>query len=241
MHTVHDSSNMTSIIATISIILAIIIANAWIRKDKLRKEYEEGDESPRSKAAVEPALIEDDTKDKDVAENEATASAENGTEVETNIAEEAETEALEKNDEDEDDGNEDEPIVPVEDDAPVHTDSFMRQNAHLAIKLHELFEENRLYLRQSIKIDDVSSMLGTNRTYVTRLMKQEFGLTFNDYVNLARVEHSQRLLLDSDDTIENIALASGFPSSSAYCRVFKRITGTSPTTWKNAEQSYAKQ
>lgn len=232
---------MTSIIAIISFIIASIIAIAWIRKDKPRKKPDEDEDSPRVVAAVEPVLNGVVTEDIDVAENEATASAENGTEVETSTAEEAETEALEKNDEDEDDGNEDEPIVPVEDDAPVHTDSFMRQNAHLAIKLHELFEENRLYLRQSIKIDDVSSMLGTNRTYVTRLMKQEFGLTFNDYVNLARVEHSQRLLLDSDDTIENIALASGFPSSSAYCRVFKRITGTSPTTWKNAEQSYAKQ
>lgn len=127
------------------------------------------------------------------------------------------------------------PLVTKDEGKSVKLDSFMEQNSHLAEHLHQLFEEDRIYLQSNLHIDDVASMMGTNRTYVTRLMRQEFGQTFNDYVNNARIIYSKKLLLTSSMQLEEIAQSSGFPNSSAYCRVFKRLTDTSPMAWKTEQ------
>lgn len=129
------------------------------------------------------------------------------------------------------------PIVTKEESHPVALDSFIEQNSHLAKHLHQLMEEDRIFLKPSVFIDDVAAMMGTNRTYVSRLMHQEYGQTFTDYVNNARIMYSKRLLLSTNMTVEEIAMSSGFPSASAFCRVFKRLTETTPTAWRNGQDS----
>lgn len=129
------------------------------------------------------------------------------------------------------------PIVTKEESNPVALDSFIEQNSHLAKHLHQLMEEDRIFLKPSVFIDDVAAMMGTNRTYVSRLMHQEYGQTFTDYVNNARIMYSKKLLLSTNMTVEEIAMSSGFPSASAFCRVFKRLTETTPTAWRNGQDS----
>lgn len=131
------------------------------------------------------------------------------------------------------------PIVTKEESHPVALDSFIEQNAHLAKHLHQLMEDDRIFLKPSVFIDDVAAMMGTNRTYVSRLMHQEYGQTFTDYVNNARIMYSKKLLLTSNMTVEEVAMSSGFPSASAFCRVFKRLTETTPTAWRNGQDSSA--
>lgn len=127
------------------------------------------------------------------------------------------------------------PIV-TEDGKHVGLDSFIVQDERLVHQLHQLLEEDKIYLKPGIFIEDVATMMATNRTYVTRLMRQEFNQTFNEYINNARIMYSKKLLLTTDMTVEDIALASGFPNGSAYCRVFKRFTGISPVAWKGGQE-----
>lgn len=107
-------------------------------------------------------------------------------------------------------------------------------NRQLIADLHKVFEEEKVFLQPDIHIEDVAKMLLTNRTYVTRLMRQEYGLSFIEYVNIARIQHSQSLLYSSNMTLDEIAERSGFQSTSNYCRAFKRYIGTSPLAWKNS-------
>ncbi|MBQ0057502.1 MAG: helix-turn-helix transcriptional regulator [Bacteroidales bacterium] len=106
------------------------------------------------------------------------------------------------------------------------------QNRQLIDHLHKVLEEDMVFLQPDIRIDDVAKIICSNRTYVTRLMRQEYGLTFNEYVNVARIQYSQKLLYTSPDkTLDEIAEMSGFQSTSNYCRAFKRYIGTSPIAW----------
>lgn len=127
------------------------------------------------------------------------------------------------------------PVVDSATEKPVALNNFKEHNQHLADHLHQLMEEDRIYLRQGIHIDDLAEMMGTNRTYVTRLMRTEFGQTFTDYVNNARIIYSKKLLLTSSMTLEEIAAASGFPNAPSYCRVFKRVTDFTPSAWKSEQ------
>lgn len=107
----------------------------------------------------------------------------------------------------------------------------LTQNRLLIEKLHRVLEEDMVFLRPDIHIDDVAKLICSNRTYVTRLMRQEYGLTFIEYVNVARIQYSQKLLYSSNKTLDEIAELSGFQSTSNYCRAFKRYIGTSPLAW----------
>lgn len=112
-------------------------------------------------------------------------------------------------------------------------DSVGKLNEHLIEAMHKLMEEDRYFLGENISIDDMAHQLGTNRTYVTRMMREEYGLTFIEYINVARIQYSQKLLYTSPDiTLEEVAMKSGFQSTSNYCRAFKRYTGSTPKGWQ---------
>lgn len=122
--------------------------------------------------------------------------------------------------------NQEQAVHPEKDD-----EKSMIQNKELVANLHKVLEEDKVFLRPDIHIDDVARMLLTNRTYVTRLMRQEYGLSFIEYVNVARIQYSQKLLYTSNMTLDEVAEESGFQSTSNYCRAFKRYIGTSPMGW----------
>lgn len=115
-------------------------------------------------------------------------------------------------------------------------DSFIEANKELAARAQRLFHEERLYLRPGIVIDDVVKMLNTNRTYFTRMMRVEFKMSFNEYITKERIAYSQTLLHNTDKSLEEIALESGFSNASSYCRVFKRLTDVTPDAWRKNTQ-----
>lgn len=125
----------------------------------------------------------------------------------------------------------------VEDNGtPVHLDAYMETNRRLEVSLRKLMEEDKIFLTPSIYIDDLAQMMNTNRTYVTRLMRQVYGQSYTDYVNQSRVEYSKQLLLTTKMGVEDIAMASGFLNASSYCRVFKRLENNSPIAWRNSQK-----
>ena len=56
----------------------------------------------------------------------------------------------------------------------------------------------------------LASIAGLSRTYYCSVFKALNGITPWDYINIKRVEHSMKLLQESDETVLDIALQSGF-------------------------------
>ncbi len=78
-----------------------------------------------------------------------------------------------------------------------------------------------MYLDKDLTIFDVTEKLGTNRTYVSRIINNEFGLNFATFVNNFRVDHAKRLMHESKFThLEEIAELSGFGSINSLYRAF---------------------
>ncbi len=102
----------------------------------------------------------------------------------------------------------------------------------LKYNLHKILEMDKVFLQPDIHIEDVAKMLCTNRTYVSRMMREEYGISFIEYVNIARIQYSQQLLYSTNDiTLDMVAEKSGFQSTSNYCRTFKRYIGSTPLNW----------
>lgn len=109
---------------------------------------------------------------------------------------------------------------------------FVTNNRDVIHALHKVLEEDMVFLRPDVHIDDVARILLSNRTYVTRLMRQEYGLSFIEYVNIARIQYSQNLLYSTRMSVDEVSEKSGFQSTSNYCRAFKRYIGISPLQWR---------
>ncbi|KDR94218.1 Helix-turn-helix domain-containing protein [Peptoclostridium litorale DSM 5388] len=68
--------------------------------------------------------------------------------------------------------------------------------------------------------------------HITRLFKKYMGLSFIAYLNSIRIKRSQRLLLDSEHSINAISEMVGYQNSNYFYRKFKEFTGVTPGEYK---------
>ena len=64
--------------------------------------------------------------------------------------------------------------------------------------------------------------------YLTRIFHKEIGLSLWEYLNRYRINIATKMLLETNDTIYEIAEKSGFQDQAYFCRVFKKIYGVPP-------------
>ncbi|MCK5730630.1 MAG: helix-turn-helix transcriptional regulator [Draconibacterium sp.] len=110
------------------------------------------------------------------------------------------------------------------------------QSKNLKKQLIQLFDINKIYINSDLRITSISETLKTNRTYISKLINEEFKMNFNEFVNEYRIKEAKKLLLDKNNnlyTIEHIAEISGFGSVNSFTRVFKSIVGMPPGKFKD--------
>ena len=103
-------------------------------------------------------------------------------------------------------------------------------------KLHALFHDDHIFLNPRLKLGDVASLAGTNRTYVSQFFNRTSGSTFFEYVNQLRVQYACQLLSTSSAPLGEIAEMSGFNSLATFHRVFSRMRGCSPAAFRASAQ-----
>ncbi len=69
-------------------------------------------------------------------------------------------------------------------------------------------------------------------TYLSRLFKENTGLSFSDYLRKYRVKKAIECMADSQKNITEIAFSVGFNSTNHFCKTFKAIMGVSPLQYK---------
>lgn len=80
-----------------------------------------------------------------------------------------------------------------------------------------------------ISLSSMADALGYDFRYLSRIFSRTFGVNFKTLVNQYRCDHAKTLILDSDATLSEIALTSGFQSIRSFNRVFREITGDYPS------------
>ncbi len=80
---------------------------------------------------------------------------------------------------------------------------------------------------------------GVSEAHFARSFKDAFGVPPHRYLLTRRIERAKAMLRDTDMPIIEIALETGWNSLGAFGRVFKDITGDSPTALRAREQAGA--
>lgn len=103
-----------------------------------------------------------------------------------------------------------------------HTEKFMA----VCNYIHE-------HCMDDLCLDDIAAYAGFSKYHFTRLFKNFTGVSFYKYLNRKRIEHAEKLLVNPELSITEVALQSGFSSLSAFIRMFKLIKGCTPTEFRN--------
>lgn len=90
----------------------------------------------------------------------------------------------------------------------------------------------KAHLTEKLSLDEVAEHVYLSKSYFCRIIKDELGCTFTEYVNRLRVERSKILLTGTGMPIAEIACAVGFDDQSYFNRIFKKQTGIAPGSYR---------
>ena len=101
-------------------------------------------------------------------------------------------------------------------------------------KIDAAMEQDNLFLDPDLSIISLAEKMGTNRTYVSKAIKDAKGCNFSDYINRYRLDYAveQMKSLPKDNiVVQNIALQCGCGSIQTFYRYFKLFYNETPTQW----------
>jgi AraC-like DNA-binding protein/ligand-binding sensor protein len=88
------------------------------------------------------------------------------------------------------------------------------------------------HLGEDLTLGQVAEAVHVSPTYFCKLFKQAVGLHFTDYVARVRIEAVKQLLLNPHKRVSEAAYEAGFQSLSQFNRVFRRVAGEPPSTYR---------
>lgn len=87
-------------------------------------------------------------------------------------------------------------------------------------------------LDSSISVADLAGFVQLSSSYFSRVFRQTFGEPPVAYIMRRRVRRAQELMLTSRLPLSQVALECGMSDQCHFCRVFRRVVGTSPNAWR---------
>ena len=112
----------------------------------------------------------------------------------------------------------------------------------ISIALQTLLVEQKRFLDSNLSLETLAHKLQISKSHLSRIVNNELGSTFTDYINTLRVEEAKSYLQNPDFskyTIVAIGLEAGFSSKTTFNTTFKKIAGLTPSQYrKNATNTF---
>lgn len=108
---------------------------------------------------------------------------------------------------------------------------------HHSRKAARTYESLCLYIQENFQREitrkSIADHFGLAPNHVSRLFRQEGVMHFNDYLNLVRINRARFMLQTYGMTLKEIAGKCGYKDTAYFCRVFKKLSGATPTRYRN--------
>ncbi len=113
-----------------------------------------------------------------------------------------------------------------------HRNEKIQRKNNVNINLQEVkeFIDNNFY--KKITLDGLAENFYINKFYLTRVFKDQFGISPIDYLLHVRITHAKTLLRFSELSIEKVGIECGIPDTNYFTRIFKKIEGYPPGEYR---------
>ncbi len=88
-----------------------------------------------------------------------------------------------------------------------------------------------------LSLSNVAEFVYLNPAYFSSLFKKNVGSNFSEYLLDCRISKMKKLILMTNKRLKDIALQSGFQDYRHFCKLFKSITGKSPSSYRNMDKN----
>lgn len=88
-------------------------------------------------------------------------------------------------------------------------------------------------ISRKIKISEIAAKFGYNEKYISHRFAEITGVPLKQYILKTKVERANFMLTDTNKSISEISEALGFPDSHNFSRTYKKLTGLSPSEYRN--------
>ena len=90
----------------------------------------------------------------------------------------------------------------------------------------------RSHVQENLSVESIADSLALNSSYLSKLFKQEMGITLSHYIRDQKVNVACNMLRHLDESSLSIASYLGFSSQSHFIQVFKKTTGMTPEEYR---------
>ena len=133
-------------------------------------------------------------------------------------------------------------VLHGEDPIPSQPDSLGRYFREYAKQFLHASEDSRpaqaivRYINEhyceDLSIASLSEQFGFSANYISNLLKQELGISYNKYISQLRMNRAKELLLSTSQSVKEITAACGYYSQSHFTKLFMEHEGCTPTEFR---------
>ncbi|GLX68604.1 response regulator [Paenibacillus glycanilyticus] len=111
--------------------------------------------------------------------------------------------------------------------------SILKERSLVDLKSAEKAKQYvRDYLADGVSLQAAADHMGMNASYFSRWFKYATGRNFVDYLKDCRIEKAKELLQRGSYSLQEISTLIGYADVKYFCRVFKELTGSTPSEYK---------
>lgn len=99
--------------------------------------------------------------------------------------------------------------------------------------MKEIIRYLHLHFFEKINLKEVAKHFNKHVSYISNKINRETGMSFNENLNFIRIAESKRLLVDTQMSIHEIAIAVGYEYQNHFSKIFKKLTGLTPLQYRN--------
>jgi AraC family transcriptional regulator, melibiose operon regulatory protein len=92
---------------------------------------------------------------------------------------------------------------------------------------------------EPLSVPQIAKEVGLHPNYAMTLFRATFGVSIVEYITQHRISHAQRLLITTEHSVLDIAMETGFGSTSQFYAAFQRLCGLSPGRYRASLQQFA--
>lgn len=105
-------------------------------------------------------------------------------------------------------------------------------------RINEIISYIHSHYYEDLKLECLAQQFYISPWYLCREFKRYTNSTLVNYINVTRIMNAQRSFMETDKNVTQISQEVGFSSLTHFNRVFKAVTGTTPSEYKRQFRTY---
>jgi len=101
----------------------------------------------------------------------------------------------------------------------------------------KIIDYAQTHLHEPLSLEILSQKFGFSAFHLNRVFRQIHGTTIMHYITQLRIKAAQRIIIDTEERVGDVAKLVGFATPASFCNVFRKHTGCSPNEFRHGKDA----